>query len=180
MDTTHVDSKRGNAAATVLMIIGGLMIGLLTIVALAVWSVIGVARDDVDPDNSPTIQRFEAEHPPMSDIEVRTGIRTSYSRKGGEPGIISLGYSTGSLHVQKFEPLAEWTLVDVAAEIVELGKAEGYEFVQDEQRWCSTHTADGQLLKYAIAIEIVSSDPIPRPENDFVPHVWVWLAAAGC
>ena len=180
MDTTQVDSKGGQAVATVLMIIGGLAVGLIAIVGMVLWSVIGVVRDDLDPDNSPTIMRFEAEHPVMSDLEIRTGNRTSYSRRGGEPGLISLGYSTGSLHVQEFEPQAEWALIDVAAEIIELGEAEGYEFVREEQRWCSRYTTDGQMLKYAIAVEIVSSDSIARPEVDFVPHVSIRLAAASC
>lgn len=180
MDATQADTKGGNVAAAVLMIVGGLALGLVAIGALVLWSIIGVVRDDLDPDNSPTIQRFEAEHPALSDLELRTGSRTSYSRKGGEPGLISLGYSTGSFHVQGFEPLAEWALSDVASEIIELGEAEGYEFVQDGQRWCSRYTTDGQMLRYAAAVEIVSSDPIARPEVDFVPHVSVRLAAAGC
>ncbi len=166
--------------AGVLIVVGVIVVGAVGIVGLIAWTVVGVVSDDVNPDNSPTIQSYELEHPVMSDVEIDSGKRTDYSRHGGEAGIISLGYATGSWHVQKFEPISGSTLDDVARELVDLATREGYVFVHDDRSWCSAFSTIDQELKYPLGIVIVDTDPLPRAGEVFVPYVSVRLNSLGC
>lgn len=170
-------NSEGISGATVaLIVLGVVAVGVLIGIGLAVWAAYSVVSDDLDPENSPTIQRIEAEHPVMHDLNLETGDRTKYARSGGEPGLISLSYETGSWHIQEFTPLPGWTLDDVALEIVERAEAEGYELVQDEEIWCST-IRDGLVLKQPLKVQIVAVDPAPVVSDDFDPHVKLSLTA---
>lgn len=173
--TTAVD-----AIAGILTALAVLAATAVVVVALVVFAIVSAVRSDLDPDNSPSIQLLEAEHPVMSDMEIQTGERIAYERSGGEPQIFSLSTSGGPrYHEQEFSAIEPASLDDVANELLTVAAAEGYEFVRTDQRWCS-RTRDGARLDTAMSIEVVAVDPYPRPNVEFIPHVTMDLTSIHC